>query len=112
MDAISLTQHSFSLKAKHHPEHRFGALYHLIFRQEWIEYALSAVLANEGARTAGVDGVTRKDFQDPNYRTDFIRELRAELKSRAYQPTPARRKWIPKPKAECVKHCETTQAGI
>jgi RNA-directed DNA polymerase len=98
MDAISLTQHSFALKAKHHPEHRFRDLYHLICRQEWIEYALSAVLANEGARTAGVDGVTRKDFQDPTYRADFIKELRAELKSRAYQPTPARRKWIPKPK--------------
>ncbi len=98
MDAISLTQHSFALKAKHHPEHRFRHLYHLICRQEWIEYALSAVLANEGARTAGVDGVTRKDFQDPTYRADFIRELRAELKSRAYQPTPARRAWIPKSK--------------
>jgi RNA-directed DNA polymerase len=98
MDAISLTQHSFALKAKHHPEHRFRDLYHLICRQEWIEYALSAVLANEGARTAGVDGVTRKDFQDPTYRAEFIKELGAELKSRAFQPTPARRKWIPKPK--------------
>ena len=75
MDAISLTQHSFALKAKHNPEHRFKDLYHLICRQEWIKHALSAVLANEGARTAGVDGITRKDFQDPTYRADFIKIL-------------------------------------
>jgi RNA-directed DNA polymerase len=98
MDAISLTQHSFALKANYNPGHRFRDLYHLVCRQEWIEYALSAVLANEGAQTAGVDGVTRKDFQDPTYRADFIKDLQAELKSRAYQPTPARRQWIPKPK--------------
>ncbi len=98
MDAISLTQHSFALKAKHNPEHRFKDLYHLICRQDWIEYALSAVLANEGARTAGVDGITRKDFQEPTFRANFIKELRTELKNRAYQPAPARRQWIAKPK--------------
>lgn len=98
MDAISLTQHSFALKAKHNPEHRFGDLYHLICRQDWIEHASSAVLANEGARTAGMDGVTREHFKDPSFRADFVEGLRAELKSRAYQPTPARRQWIPKSK--------------
>ena len=97
MDAISLTQHSFALKAKHNPEHRFKDLYHIICQQDWIEHALSAVLANEGARTAGIDQVTRQDFKDVTYRIDFVNDLRAELKSRAYQPTPARRKWIPKP---------------
>jgi len=97
MDAITLTQYSFALKAKHNPTHRFGDLYHLVCQREWIEYALSQILANEGARTAGVDGVTRKDFQDPAYREDFINDLQAELKSRAYQPTPVRRQWIPKP---------------
>lgn len=98
MDAISLTQHSFALKAKYNPEHRFGDLYHLICRQDWIEHALGAVLANEGARTAGIDGITREHFRDPTYRADFVEDLRAELKSRAYQPTPARRQWIPKRK--------------
>ena len=98
MDAINLTQHSFALKAKHNPDHRFKDLYHLICRETWIETALDKVLSNSGARTAGVDGVTRKNFQDPTYRYDFIIELRAELKSRAYQPTPARRHWIPKAK--------------
>jgi RNA-directed DNA polymerase len=98
MDAISLTQHSFALKAKHNPEHRFKNLYHLICRQDWIEHALSAVLSNEGARTAGIDRVTRHSFKEANYRADFVQELRAELKSRFYQPMPAHRRWIPKPK--------------
>ena len=98
MDAIRLTQHSFALKAKHKPGHRFGDLYHLICRQDWIEHALGTVLVNEGARTAGIDGVTRKHFKDPAFRADFVKELRAELKSQTYQPTPALRRWIPKPK--------------
>jgi RNA-directed DNA polymerase len=98
MDAISLTQHSFALKAKHNPEHRYKDLYHIICRRDWIEHALSEVLTNKGARTAGVDGVTRKDFADATYYADFVKDLQARLKSRAYQPTPAHRKWIPKPK--------------
>jgi len=98
MDAINLTQHSFALKAKHNPEHRFRDLYHFICQQEWLEYALNAVLTNAGARTAGIDGVNRKDFEEPTYRDNFIKDLQTELKSRAYQPTPARRQWIPKPK--------------
>jgi group II intron reverse transcriptase/maturase len=98
MDAINLTQHSFALKAKYRPEHRFKDLHHLICRPDWIEYALSSVLLNQGARTAGIDGVTRKQFQDEDYRANFTKELRLELKSKAYQPAPARRQWIPKPK--------------
>jgi RNA-directed DNA polymerase len=98
MDAINLTQHSFALKAKYKPEHRFQDLYHLICRTAWIEYALSSVLLNQGARTAGIDGVTRKQFQDETYRSDFIRELREELRSKNYRPSPAQRQWISKPK--------------
>jgi group II intron reverse transcriptase/maturase len=98
MDAINLTQHNFALKAKYRPEHRFKDLYHLICRPAWIEYALQNVLRNQGARTAGIDGVTRKQFQDKTDWANFTRELREELESKAYQPTPARRQWIPKPK--------------
>ena len=98
MDAINLTQHSFALKTKYSPEHCFQDLYHLICRTGWIEYALSSVLLNQGARTAGIDGVTRKQFQDETYRSDFIRELREELQSKTYQPSPAQRRWILKPK--------------
>jgi RNA-directed DNA polymerase len=98
MDAINRTQHSFALKAKHNPEHRFKDLYHLICREEWIEYALEAVLANQGSRTSGIDGISRKQFQDADYLDNFVEELRQELKDKTYQPTPARRQWIPKPK--------------
>jgi RNA-directed DNA polymerase len=97
MNAINLTQHSFALKAKYHPEHRFRNLYHLICRQDWIEYALKAVLANEGAHTAGVDEISKRDLQDEGDRALFVQELKLELKSKAYQPNPARRQWIPKP---------------
>jgi group II intron reverse transcriptase/maturase len=96
MNAINLTQHSFALKAKYNPEHRFKNLYHLICRPDWIEYALNVVLANQGARTAGVDGITRKQFREDGYRHSYIHELRQELMSKTYQPAPAWRRWIPK----------------
>jgi retron-type reverse transcriptase len=97
MNAINLTQHSFALKAKYNPEHRFKNLYHLICRPDWIAYALNAVLANQGARTAGVDGISRKQFQEDGYRSKYIHDLRQELRSKVYQPAPAWRQWIPKP---------------
>jgi RNA-directed DNA polymerase len=116
MDAINRTQHSFALKAKHLPEHRFKDLYHLICRKEWIEHALKAVLTNQGSETAGIDGINRTRFQDENYLDNFVGELGEELKDKTYQPTPARRRWIPKsskggerPLGICTIHDRTVQ---
>lgn len=96
MDDIQLTQHSFAVKAHHQPQHRFTDLYHLVYRQDWIEFALNTVLENEGSRTAGIDGITKKDFADAKFRVDFIEQLRNDLKAMTFHPYPAKRKWIPK----------------
>ena len=97
MSNILKTQHSFARKAEAQPEHRFGDLYHLICRKDWIETALRHVLSNTGARTAGVDGIDKDALKTAAEREAFIHELQSELKAGAYQPQPVRRAWIDKP---------------
>src|SRR3990172_6614553 len=96
MDDIRLTQQSFARKALAEPQHRFDDLYHLLYRRDWIATALKSVLDNTGSRLPGVDGITKKDFEDEVFRQEFVEELRKDIQSGAYQPQPARRVWIPK----------------
>lgn len=64
---IRKTQRSFARKAQAEPEHRFQDLWHLLSRDDWIREALNAVLANQGARTPGTDGLSKADLK-----TDLI----------------------------------------
>jgi retron-type reverse transcriptase len=96
MSDIIKTQRSLAIKATHNPRHKFDHLYRTICQEEWIGTALDKVLANKGARTAGIDGVTKKMFISEETRTSFIRELREELRERRFQPVPVRRVFIPK----------------
>ena len=59
MSDIIKTQRSLAIKATHNPTHKFDHLYRVICQEEWIRTALEAVLSNKGARTAGIDGVTK-----------------------------------------------------
>jgi group II intron reverse transcriptase/maturase len=93
---IARIQTSFARKAVHQPEHRFCDLYSLICSRAWIEEALSRVLSNQGSRTAGVDGVTVRSFEDPDYRAAFTEETQRLLRERRYRPQPCRRVYIPK----------------
>lgn len=96
MDDIRKTQKSFALKALHHKEHRFEDLYHLLCREDWIQAALDQVLRNRGSRTAGIDGITRKHFENEDFRRRFVEELRSELQAGTYKPQPVRRHYIEK----------------
>jgi RNA-directed DNA polymerase len=96
MDDIRLTQQSFARKALAEPQHRFDDLYHLLYRRDWIVSALKSVLVNTGSRSAGVDGITKKDFENEVFRQEFIEELRKDIQAGAYKPQPVRRVWIPK----------------
>jgi RNA-directed DNA polymerase len=96
MDDLRKTQESFARKAKAQPEHRFADLYHLVCHQEWLAEALREVLNNAGSRTAGIDGVSRKQLADEEARTKFIENIRTELRAGTYRPQPVRRHWIPK----------------
>lgn len=96
MNDICKTQQSFARKAQAQPEHRFGDLYHLICRQEWLTAALEAILGNKGSQTGGLDGINRQNLAEETARNQFIEALQAELKAKSYQPQPVRRQWIPK----------------
>ncbi|MGG6897400.1 group II intron reverse transcriptase/maturase [Rhizobium sp. BR 315] len=61
-------------------------------RQAW-----RRVSSNRGARSAGIDGVTVGQIRRRNGETLFLDNLRDDLRSNAYQPSPAKRKLIPKP---------------
>ena len=95
-DDIRKTQQSFARKAQAQPEHRFGDLYHLVCREDWLTAALGKVLSNPGSRTAGVDGINRTQLNEESKRREFVQALRTELKNKTYRPQPVQRRWIPK----------------
>ena len=96
MSDIIKTQRSLALKAKHNPTHQFDHLYRLICQEEWIQHALNVVLSNQGARTAGIDGVTKKMLDSSEAYITFILELQQELREKRFRPVPVRRIYIPK----------------
>ncbi len=96
MSDIIKTQRSLAIKAKHNPTHKFDHLYRLICQEEWIHRALSLVLSNQGAKTAGIDGVTKKMLDAPEAYIALIRELQQELREKRFRPAPVRRIYIPK----------------
>ncbi len=96
MSDIIKTQRSFAIKALHQPVHRFDHLYRIICRQEWIAAALIGVLANKGARTPGIDGMTKADLATDSARSAFIQSIGQELRERSFRPSPVRRIHIPK----------------
>ena len=78
---------------------RFRRLSRILWKQEWLEQALKAVLDNKGAETPGVDGKRGSALRDPAMKTRFITELQRELKrygQRKYKPSPVLRTYIPK----------------
>jgi RNA-directed DNA polymerase len=96
MSDIIKTQRSLAEKAAHNPTHQFDHLYRFICQEEWISIAMNAVLSNQGARTAGIDGVTKKTFASAEARASFRQELGEELRAEAFRPMPVRRIYIPK----------------
>lgn len=74
------------------PERRFTRLLRLISHQEWLRAAAEKVLSTPGAKTPGVDGLTRDDFQE--HLDNFLAELREALLTGRYEPQPVRRIYI------------------
>lgn len=54
------------------------------------------MLANKGAKTAGIDGVTKKELASNTAKDEFVSKLQAELRSKQFKPKPVRRVYIPK----------------
>ncbi|HIF9438525.1 TPA: group II intron reverse transcriptase/maturase [Photobacterium damselae] len=73
---------------------RVNRLLRLISHPDWLHHAAERTLSSKGARTPGVDGITKYHLQEKL--GDYLRVLRLELQSGNYQPMPARRIYIPK----------------
>ncbi len=83
--------------------HRFSVegatisnVYQLLGTPAWIRSALDNVLARPGSDSAGVDGKTRADYRTEAAKEELTGEIVAEVRSKAYRPTPVRRVFIPK----------------
>src|SRR2546421_771252 len=96
MSDIIKTQRSLATKAMHQPAHRFDHLYRLLYQREWIATALKGVLANTGARTPGIDGLTKNHLSSEEAQSTLIQEIGQELRERSFRPSPVRRIYIPK----------------
>ena len=80
MDEIIRIQQAFTRKAMAQPTYRFRELYSLVWKPTFLNQALDWVLANKGSRSAGLDGVTKTDFQDP--RESIIRNVVRSVRSK------------------------------
>lgn len=96
MSDIIKTQRSFATKAMHQPGHRFDHLYRIMCQQAWIDTALTSVLANTGARTPGLDGMTKEDVQSTAAKRALAQEIEHDLREHRFRPSPVRRVLIPK----------------
>lgn len=94
---IRAFQHSLAVKAAEQPDHRFEHLYRYLSREDWLQVALERVLRNTGARTAGIDGMTKKDLETETKQRELIRLLHTQLRDGSYRPSPVKRVYIPKP---------------
>ena len=60
----------------------------------WSAFAAKSiehVLQNKGARTPGIDGKTKADYQSAEDRLAWQREIVQALRTGTYRPTPVRR---------------------
>ena len=79
-------------------DRRVDRLLRLISHPQWLRKAADITLSSKGARTPGVDGVTKSHLREEL--SDYLDMIRTDLLSGNYQPLPARRIYIPKAKGK------------
>ena len=75
---------------------RFGDLFNLVYDPAFLIHAWERVRSNDGARTAGIDGLTVAQIETRVGVHAFLGRVRDLLKSGEYRPSPVRRVKIPK----------------
>jgi group II intron reverse transcriptase/maturase len=93
---VSEMQRKLSLKATQNKNHRFNDLYSLLCNATWLKTAFDHIKTNRGSRTAGVDKVTRQNFERDDNSLDRLRGTLAEGR---FEPSPVRRVYIREVKA-------------
>ena len=93
-DWLRIVQRKLYTRSEQEVDYVFRKLWGLVTDPRNLRMALARVAGNRGRRTAGVDGITAGRVT--RRAEAFIAELRAELRSGAYRPSPVRRVLIPK----------------
>ena len=88
--------------ARVEPDRRFGDVFNLISDRATLVVAWERVAGNRGARTAGVDAVTRHHVERRGV-APFLEGLRSSLRDGTFRPLPVRQVTIPK-KGGKVRH--------
>jgi len=83
--------------SKANPEEPYRDLFNWICDPRNLRVALRRVAKNKGRNTPGVDGMTMARMRREIGEETFLTTLRRRLRAREYNPSPVRRKWIPKP---------------
>lgn len=76
------------------PDRRVNRLLRIISHPPWLKEAARITLSSKGARTPGVDGITK--VQLSYGLDDYLSMISNDLRSGDYQPSPAKRIYIPK----------------
>jgi RNA-directed DNA polymerase len=91
---VSELQGKLAKKATEQPEHRFNNLYVLLTWEPLMVWAFDTLMTNRGSRTAGIDRMDKRTAI--GHKGKILRNLRTELKSGTFTPSPVRRVYIPK----------------
>lgn len=91
---ISEMQSKLATWSTEDKERKFDRLLRLIADRDWLSEAARITLASSGARTPGVDGVSKRMMEE-NLQHELT-TIRDELLAGSYSPLPARRVYIPK----------------
>jgi RNA-directed DNA polymerase len=75
---------------------RFDDVFNLVYDPAFLLVAWQRVRGNKGARSAGVDGYTAFFIEMRRGVEPFLAEIRNELKTRQFRPSPVRERMIPK----------------
>ena len=81
--------------ARAEPGRRFGDVFNLAYDRATLVVAWERVATNRGARTAGVDAMTRYRVERRGV-APFLEQIRFSLKDGTFRPQPVRRVQIPK----------------
>lgn len=89
-------QRKLYARSHEHPDYVFCKLWGLLSDPRNLRIAFARVAGNRGRRTAGVDGLTVRSVVAKGVDA-FLDEVRKDLRSGAFRPSPVRRVLIPKP---------------
>ena len=89
-------QRKLYARSHEHSDYVFHKLWGLVTDPRNLRIAFARVASNRGRRTAGVDGITARRVVAKGADA-FLDEVRKELRTGAFRPSPVRRVLIPKP---------------